>query len=555
MSGRRLAPALAILLTLVGVARIVATYAVYNQTVDEPAHIAAGMQLLDHGTFYYEPKHPPLPRIAVALGPYLAGIRWHHNPRMYDEGNLILEEGGKYVRNLSLARAGTLPFFIFACFIVYAWSRRLFGDPAAVVSVGLFSQLPPILAHSGLATTDMALAATLPAAIYAFTLWLDHPGTRETVILGVALGLAVLSKISAVVFVPASVVAVLAAKWFLERRRPAPGPEPAQSPAWRQGLPRKLAIMAGVCLLVMFAAYRFNVPYPKELGGRIPLPFYEFLKGLYQIFVHAEHGHPGYLFGEKRWTGWWYFFPVTLGIKTPIGFLLLMALAVALLVGLVRRRRNWRLVAPVAAAAVILMISMKSPINNGVRHVLPLYTLMAVVTGFGVVEAWNSARFQTPARAAVAVFALWMTISSARAHPDYLPFFNELAGRHPETIVVDSDLCWGQDYFRLVDTVKARGLKRVWVAYHGSLDRHHHNLPNMGMHTLRQNTPVTGWVAANIRDLKGVRYTGYMWIEQYKPVTRIGESMYLYYIPPGADSIPAAAADSSLSPDSTLSPE
>jgi len=65
----------AILLAVVAVLRIGATYGVLSQTWDEPAHIARGMEWLERGSYTYERQHPPLARIAVALGPYLSGIR------------------------------------------------------------------------------------------------------------------------------------------------------------------------------------------------------------------------------------------------------------------------------------------------------------------------------------------------------------------------------------------------------------------------------------------------------------------------------------------------
>ncbi len=103
------------LLILIGMLRIIATYTVFSQTADEPAHLAAGMEWLDRGRYRYEPQHPPLPRVAVAIGPYLDGLRSFGTGRMSREGNRILEARGRYSRNLALARAGTLPFFVIAC--------------------------------------------------------------------------------------------------------------------------------------------------------------------------------------------------------------------------------------------------------------------------------------------------------------------------------------------------------------------------------------------------------------------------------------------------------
>src|SRR5271169_6374461 len=67
--------ALTIFLLFVAIAsaRIITTYTVFNHTVDEPAHIACGMEWLDRKTYHYEAQHPPLARVMTAIGPYLSG--------------------------------------------------------------------------------------------------------------------------------------------------------------------------------------------------------------------------------------------------------------------------------------------------------------------------------------------------------------------------------------------------------------------------------------------------------------------------------------------------
>jgi hypothetical protein len=103
--------------------RIVTTYTVFNHTIDEPAHIASGMEWLDKGVYRYEVQHPPLARVAAAIGPYLAGSRPAGAANMFQEGALILYRDDHYDRNLALARLGVLPFFWVAALVVYAWGR------------------------------------------------------------------------------------------------------------------------------------------------------------------------------------------------------------------------------------------------------------------------------------------------------------------------------------------------------------------------------------------------------------------------------------------------
>ena len=98
---------LALLTIVVAAGRVVATYEVFSITFDEPAHIAAGMQLLDEDEYTYEALHPPLARIAAALGPYLAGYRSQNGGDMWIEGRRLFyaKSGHPDVEMLTLAQS------------------------------------------------------------------------------------------------------------------------------------------------------------------------------------------------------------------------------------------------------------------------------------------------------------------------------------------------------------------------------------------------------------------------------------------------------------------
>jgi len=84
---------------LIGIAvlRIASTYHVFNATIDEASHIAGGIEWWDKGTYTLETKHTPLARVSVALGPYLAGVRWMgfkawRTPTHSDDNRQLLAE-------------------------------------------------------------------------------------------------------------------------------------------------------------------------------------------------------------------------------------------------------------------------------------------------------------------------------------------------------------------------------------------------------------------------------------------------------------------------------
>jgi hypothetical protein len=219
-------------------------------------------------------------------------------------------------------------------------------------------------------------------------------------------------------------------------------------------------------------------------------------------------------------------------VKTPIPFLLLAGIGGVTL--LLSARRNRLAAAPVLAAAAILATAMPANLNIGVRHVLPMYPMLAVCAGVGLTGLWSWTRARPAGAVLSVILAGWLIGESVRAHPDYLPYFNQLAGDHPEEVLVAGDLDWGQDLGRLVDTLRARKIQHLSLTYFGKADLTKQGLPPFT--DLKPNTPTTGWVAASIYSIRlgmqGGRYDAFAWLGRHTPVARIGRSILLYYIEP-----------------------
>ena len=521
-----------LLLTAIGVARIAATYRGMAQTSDETPNIGCGMQYLDLGRYDYGAFHPPLARIAIAVGPYLYGARSQKQPDRWHEGNAVLNSAPRPARALTLARVGILPFFILACTVVWLWAKRLLGEWGALAPVFLFTNIPPVLAHAGLATMDMAVGAGICAALYAFWRWIEEPTPRRSVALAAGLAIALLSKFSSLMLLPPCMLAIMCLAWKRGRRR-----------NW---------LWVPIVFLFVWAAYRFSVGTITEhvasdaaaQGGllgklpqpllraleTIPLPAPQILDGLWQVHNHIDGGHTAFLLGRHAFHGWWYFFPVALAVKTPIALLLLVVLGAF---AAAQRGSPPALRIPPILAALILLINLPTSLNIGVRYMLPLFPLLALTGGIGAVWLWRRARW------AVALLFLWMAVSAALAHPDYLAYFNEFAAAHPERVLVDSDLDWGQDMNRLVSELRARNVPYLHMACLYTGDDARLALP--AWDSLEPYQPVTGWVAVSytmrenygwmVAQQRGRPDLAYAWLDRYQPVTRVGKSILLYRIP------------------------
>jgi hypothetical protein len=509
VSSRTVWRVLSVVITAVAAIAIWRTATVFSGTVDEPAHIAAGVELLSGGRYAYDLQHPPLGRIAAAIGPLADGARFTGAPGVYDEGAIILGSGERYVKRLAAARHGEIVFFILLAATTWWWGALLLGEFGGFTATVLLATNPNVLAHAGLATTDIACAATTTLALLSAARWLDEASWRRTFWLGVTVGLAIGSRLSALGFVALP----FAAFWVMRGAAMGtwlPGGAPGRKPLVR-------LVAAGVlAATTIAAAYFFHI------GA--------FVAGVDTFLLHGSSGHPTFLLGTPRNRGWWYYYPIALLVKTPLPLLLLAAIGAAAVMRQLRARSGWQPAAPLAAALLMLALSMTVRVDLGVRLVLPMYPLLAIVGALGVGELLSQ-----PARRAGEIIAALLLIAAAiipvRTHPDYLAYFNVFAGDHPEHVLVDSNLDWGQDLYRLRDTLQARGIRdTVRVAYFGTADLGAAGVPNARILGLHERT--TGWIAASETFLAGEWVGGaYAWLLTYPESARIGPSMRLWYVP------------------------
>ena len=529
MTNRRWAIILASII-LITAGRVAATYRVFSQTADEPIHLAAGYDFLKTGRQMSDAQHPPLARVFFAL-PFLDSPP----PAATDgvaRGNALLLRNDRYTQNLGRMRPGNLVFVIIGIIAVALWARHLISPAAGLIAAAIFASLPPILAHGGLATTDMAVTAMVPAALYALTLLLESPSWRRAIVLGVVIAAGLLAKYSFVIYFPIAALVVIVTKC-----------RTGFSPSGRaKARPTFLLTAAGVAFLLVWAMFRFSFgtlqaadPRATEMCANVfhapqiaawHFPAPDYINGAIEVAHHDRRGHRALLFGEMRDPGsWWYYFPVALFFKTPIPLMIL---------AIIGSRRNLEI--PLIALA-ILAVAMTSHINIGVRHVLPIYAPLSMLAAMP--------------RLRIATFVLlaWLAVGSIAAHPDYLPWFNAFAGSHPERILNDSNLDWGQDVLRLVRSSRAMRIPQLTVSLNGTTDLDRIGLPPHT--TLEAMSDVHGWLAVSEMNLaQGNAYSPAVrdWLQKLlggRDYRRIGKTIRLYFIPPRP---PLHAARPSRSP-------
>lgn len=538
------------------------TLDVFNDTVDEKAHIEAGLEYFQRGVYEYEPQHPPLARAAVAVLPYyVGGLRLTEDRlpglgppvrKPIDEKRLLGESflwagmwrdasTAEYWRTLKLARYGSLAFGLLAVVVVFLWTRELYGEGAATASAALIAFSPTMLAHAGLATLDAAAAATGTAAAYGVWRWAVSPNLLRAAVAGLLLSVAVCTKFSNVVYLAPVVVAYAGLyRWWWCNRASGAGATLRQA---------GVAFLVG--MLVVLVVYRFDfgsiapkgsiyvseqmmdpngvaVRWSRFLGST-PLLVPALVKGLLDVAAHNDAGHASYLLGEWARVGRILYFPIALSVKTTVPLLLLAIWAL----GAAFRNRDGvqTIAAPLVPLLFTLAIAMASDINIGVRHILIAYPLMAVVAG-GLFRRLAFENYRQQVRSALLLVLLASHVGmSANAHPNYLSYFNALAGDDPGEVLLDSNLDWGQDVARLGAWAKDNGSPCLIVRLFATARPEKFGICTQ---VLPEEHPDAGLFAISLNFLLGMEGSSPQLRElaESTPLAVVGDTIRIYRITP-----------------------
>ena len=443
-------------------------------TADEILHATAGAYYNRLGDFRLHPENGNLPQRVAALP-----STWMHAPLPATQGSRywatsdVAMIGHEYFYGLGfdhfpLLMAGRALITLFSIgtgLLVFWWTRRLFGLAAGGLAVGLYALDPNILAHAALVTSDTAATFFLLAASGAFWRHLRSPGPGAAALSALTFGLACVAKYSAVLLPPIYLVLVV---WHLGLT-----PRAERYPTLKQSFLSLLGHAAsGVMIIWAFYNFRYTAFAPGQPGGAYIYPWEQLLPRLglvgdlveyarnwhllpdaylygFAWVVESAKTRAAFLAGEYSITGWTSFFPLSFLWKTPPVLLATLA-AGALFVArrwLTQAGQAGRDLTRAAPLVVLFTIywgfSLTSHLNIGHRHILPIYPVLYILSG-GVLAACTIRRLRLPLVAGLLAGQAW---TATTIHPDYLAYFNPLAGGPANgwRLLSDSSVDWGQD--------------------------------------------------------------------------------------------------------------
>ena len=418
---------------------------------------------------------------------------------------------------LFACRLPTVAFTVLLGYGIFVWARQLFGVPAGLLSLLLYIFCPQVLAHGGLATTDMYSACFIFFAVFFFVGLLKDPSFARLVLSAVTTAAALVAKHSAL-WLPLIFFALFlcSPQRILLRRRTGL-------------LVCALLAYAAIVVATINTAYVFNntlLPLGSNLfyshrlqelrshapGLLIPLPK-AYVRSLdFGIFFNETcQGHgPVYLLGKLQKCGWPYYFFVALLFKLPLAVMPLLALGTVVFIrdqGVPVFDKMSVLLVPLVYMALLFPF-FKNQV--GVRNTLIILPFWYIIIGYIACfrPLWSRCR----GKVFVSVLLAWYVASSLSFYPHYLAYFNELIGKRTNMYkyLADSNVDWGQSEYYLKEYLAKHKGERVLV---------------------RPDGPVKGAVVVNINDLVGVTsdVQRYRWLrERYTPVGHIAYSYLIF---------------------------
>ncbi|MBZ5610306.1 MAG: glycosyltransferase family 39 protein [Acidobacteriia bacterium] len=522
-------------------------------TWDEGTHLAAGYSYWKTGDLRLNPEHPPFGKLLNALP-----LLWMHPKLPLDDPSWKALKEVEFANQFlfhNTIDAGTLLFAGRLVTIVMTvlfglclalWTRRRFGAPVALFALALFAFDPNLIAHGRYVTSDLLVALFYFLACVSWGEYLIEGRTPWLILAGVSLGLAISSKFSALILLPVFFLLYLARCW---QRRPKAVVRHALRSFLTVGLlayavivatyaPEARSFVPGIRLMnhslpPARAAIRIESPTGfalRWITNHLALGRSRFFEGLSLIAWHNTRGREAYLLGRRSETGWWYYFPVVMLVKSPTGLLIGLAAATWIVARRLLKTR-WReiqfawfvLAIPVA---VYFAAASSARIDLGVRHLLPVFPFLFVLV--------SAILWRHRSRAVLAVAVALVAIESTLIYPSYVAFFNLPSGGPGAgpRYLVDSNIDWGQDLLRLKSYLNRQGNPRSCLCYFGTAFPEYYGMTNASLPTTRelQAGATPNCVAAvSVTPLMGIYVNdAWSWVRDHRPIAKIGYSIYVY---------------------------
>lgn len=305
-------------------------------------------------------------------------------------------------------------------------------------------------------------------------------------------------------------------------------------------------------------------------GNRLLKPLAQYGLGVLMVMQRSSGGNTGYFLGEVSSVGWWYYFPVVFLLKEPIPSLLLILIALLFSIAHITKRilsngksfvkifidylgTHFSEFSMISFVVLYWAYSIKSPLNIGIRHILPTIPFIYILSAGAFKKWFNSSSINLKIKflknIILALILIWYITESLVIAPHFISYFNQFGGGTSKgyQYVTDSNYDWGQDLKYLKEFVEKEGISKIAIDYFGGgSPKYYLGNKSEGWWSSKGNPKDSGieWMAASINSLQGAwgklrtnqqrnPQDEYSWLKAikenpYEPDAKAGTSIFIY---------------------------
>ena len=456
-------------------------------TIDEIAHIGAGVSYWQKLDLRMNLEHPPLAKIWAALPLVLRGVHtdyshlsWSFSGKGFGEflgewvwGHWMIMRWNDPYSTVRWARAPMLLLTLLLGFVIYRIGSRLAGPWGGLLCLAAFVSMPAFITFGPLVVTDIAIALFWLLAVWQLPEMWRSPSRGTVIKFGLTLAGAFLSKFSSGLLFFVFIALAISLRCHAVPEQPTDKVERREwrRRAWWNML--KATLWAALFVYLFYFVFSLGQPtdsfdiiphFPASpLLRRVLMPVWLYLGGLL-LFAVSAGSRATYVLGHAYSHGVWFYFPTIFVLKSPLAFLLLLVLAIVIAIVFKRRSSecvpsdppsavsagmelNWRAIW--VSLVVFVGVCMLNRLDLSIRHFLIAIALLILLLAPlpRMLQSlqqlnWSGARAGIWLTAGLSVVSL---ATAVLAYPNYFPFLNSLSlGRPAYLLVNDSNIDWNQ---------------------------------------------------------------------------------------------------------------
>ena len=492
-------------------------------TFDESVHITGGYSALAYKDFRLNPENGILPQVWAAsplmfeknIIPPERGDRFWEKISNWDIANKFLFKSGNHYESMIIFSRMMILIAAAGCGLaIFAVSQKIWGAGGALVSLALFALSPTVMANSRVVTSDLFAALFFFLSLWTFYLILKRFSLLRLTGVCISTAALFLSKMSAPLIIPIFLIMIalrlyekkgwrmrVRSKYFILKEQ------------WKQALCfLGILLLAGVTTFTaMWGIFGFRYSMLSDDRGCIELEknweqalkpggfpqktilFAKkhkilpeaYLYGMGYVLYQARSRY-SFLNGKYSPTGWWYFFPLTFIMKTPLPILFIFMMG---FLGIVDPRSvvatkhlravvNLKRVLPfLILICLYIIFALTTNLNIGHRHLLVIYPPLFVIAG----GAYRLVSKRFLAKIVLYLLFAILLIENILIYPDYLSYFSPVVGGASQGYkhLVDSSLDWGQDLKGLKQWLERNSIPedKAYIAYFGTVNLQDYGMP------------------------------------------------------------------------------